>query len=209
MAAAGEVGLQNFPKQIPFQQAVGHGQKLLDNLVEILERVRKPKINDAFLSTTVLAVLQQWGLCMAWHSGFWGRDLFSCLSYPTKSHHATAQIYLLNHVRGADPIRHCFVRSVLTLLCAISTYSTIMPYKTLRKQCKELNHSLKQRFSYRTVTTSHCLNIFSHTAHLRERSGSREKVGVIKSHLWVWALKDFHAPLYETHMGSVTEEVYS
>lgn len=46
MAAAGEVGLQNFPKQIPFQQAVGHGQKLLYNLVEILRKVRKPKIND-------------------------------------------------------------------------------------------------------------------------------------------------------------------
>lgn len=50
MAAAGEVGLQNFPKQIPLQQAVGHGQELLDNLVEILEGVRKPKIND-FLTT--------------------------------------------------------------------------------------------------------------------------------------------------------------
>lgn len=49
MAAAGEVGLQNFPKQIPFQQAVGHGQKLLDNLMEILGKVKKPKINhDAF-----------------------------------------------------------------------------------------------------------------------------------------------------------------
>lgn len=46
MAAAGEVGLKNFPKQIPFQQAVGHGQKLLYNLVEILRKVRKPKIND-------------------------------------------------------------------------------------------------------------------------------------------------------------------
>lgn len=50
MAAAGEVGLQNFPKQIPLQQAVGHVQELLDNLVEILEGVRKPKIND-FLTT--------------------------------------------------------------------------------------------------------------------------------------------------------------
>lgn len=58
MAAVGEVSLQNFPKQIPFQQTVGHGQKLLDNLMEILESVRKNKINNAFLSTTILVVLQ-------------------------------------------------------------------------------------------------------------------------------------------------------
>ena len=49
VVAAGEVGLQNFPKQIPFQEAVGHGQKLPDNLVEILGRVRTPKINNIIL----------------------------------------------------------------------------------------------------------------------------------------------------------------
>lgn len=48
MTAAGEVSLQYFRKQVPFQQAVGHGQKLLDNLVEILEKVRKAKVNNTF-----------------------------------------------------------------------------------------------------------------------------------------------------------------
>lgn len=37
MATTGEVGLQNLPKQIPVQQAVGHGQELLDDFVEILK----------------------------------------------------------------------------------------------------------------------------------------------------------------------------
>lgn len=36
MATFGEVGLQNFSKQISFQQVVCHGEKLPDNLVEIL-----------------------------------------------------------------------------------------------------------------------------------------------------------------------------
>lgn len=41
VAAVGEVGLHNLPKQIPFQEAVGHGQKLPDDLVEILESGNK------------------------------------------------------------------------------------------------------------------------------------------------------------------------
>lgn len=49
MAAAGEVGLQNLPEQIPFQQVVGHGQQLLDHLVEILMRGRDDL--NAFHST--------------------------------------------------------------------------------------------------------------------------------------------------------------
>lgn len=36
-AATGQVSLQNLPKQIAFQEAVGHRQKLPDDLVEILE----------------------------------------------------------------------------------------------------------------------------------------------------------------------------
>lgn len=36
VATLGEVGLQNFSKQTPFQQVVCHGEKLLDNLMEIL-----------------------------------------------------------------------------------------------------------------------------------------------------------------------------
>ena len=43
VAAAGEVGLQNFPKQIPFQEVVGHGQELPDNLVEILGESQETK----------------------------------------------------------------------------------------------------------------------------------------------------------------------
>lgn len=36
-----EVGLQNFSEQISFQQVVGHGEKLPDNLVEILWKTEK------------------------------------------------------------------------------------------------------------------------------------------------------------------------
>lgn len=68
MAAAGEVGLQDFTKQIPFQQAVGHGQKLLDNLVKILEKVGDPKIS-AFLSNYDLS-----GFATFWL--LFGPDLF-------------------------------------------------------------------------------------------------------------------------------------
>lgn len=58
MTAAGEVSLQNFRKQIPFQQAVGHGQKLLDNLVEILENVRKSKVNNNSFKTRITFLLK-------------------------------------------------------------------------------------------------------------------------------------------------------
>lgn len=78
MAAAAEVGLQDFPKQIPFQQAVGHGQKLLDHFVEILGRVGKTKINNSFLTTTISMVLQHPGICMTvvcqqWFQNFLAR----------------------------------------------------------------------------------------------------------------------------------------
>lgn len=52
MATVREVGLQNFPKQTSFQQVVGHGQKLLDNLVEILREIRNVLIK-AFLITNI------------------------------------------------------------------------------------------------------------------------------------------------------------
>lgn len=63
MATVREVGLQNFPKQVSFQQVVGHGQKLLDNLVEILRETGNQRLIKAFLSTKILVALQYSGLC--------------------------------------------------------------------------------------------------------------------------------------------------
>lgn len=44
LATFGEVGLQNFSEQIPFQQVVSHGEKLPDNLVKILWKTEKKKL---------------------------------------------------------------------------------------------------------------------------------------------------------------------
>lgn len=43
MATFGEVRLQNLSEQISFQQAVRHGEKLSDNLVEILWKKKEGK----------------------------------------------------------------------------------------------------------------------------------------------------------------------
>lgn len=54
MVAAAEVGLQNLSKQIPFQQAVGHGQKLLDDLVEVLEETGDQRVIMYFFTLQLL-----------------------------------------------------------------------------------------------------------------------------------------------------------
>lgn len=51
-ATVSEVGLQDFPKHTSFQQAVGHREKLLDDLVEILREMRNCILTKAFLTTS-------------------------------------------------------------------------------------------------------------------------------------------------------------
>lgn len=132
MATSGEVGLQNLPKQVQFQQAVGHGQKLLDNLVEILGKDRKPKINNDTFDNNHFIFAK---FCLAQNAlALYIQKISNVfLSYPIKFHLATPEIHFVNHWGGADPHVRKHQQSYLPLYCVLTLLSAVPvhPWKQL------------------------------------------------------------------------------